>query len=71
MVPPMLRNRVLCKRSIYVAKDIQQGELFSTDNLRILRPGDGAPPAFYEQLIGRKSPQSLTAGSPLLLDKLF
>ena len=65
------KQSLIFKRSIYVAKDIQQGELFTTDNLKIVRPGDGAPPAFYEQLIGRKSPQSLTAGSPLLLDKLF
>ena len=65
------KKSLIFKRSIYVAKDIKQGELFSADNIKIVRPGDGAPPGFYEQLIGRKSPKALTAGSPLLLEELF
>ena len=32
------------RRSIYVAQDIAVGDAFTTENLRIVRPGHGAPP---------------------------
>lgn len=53
------------KRSIYVARDIRAGELFTTDNLRIIRPGDGLQPKFFDQVLGKKSSQDIKAGHPL------
>jgi len=61
------QKSLVFRRSIYVAKDIAQGEAFTTENLRIVRPGDGAPPRIYRDLIGRKSLFNHTAGSPLRL----
>ena len=59
------------RRSIYVSSDIEIGDLFSSDNLRIVRPGFGASPQLLDQIIGVKSPKVLKAGTPLSLDKLF
>ena len=59
------------KRSIYVAKDIRIGEKFNSDNLRIIRPGDGAPPALYEKIIGCVSKRELKRGQPLRLQDLI
>jgi pseudaminic acid synthase len=56
------------KRSIYIAKDIKEGELFSQENLRIIRPGDGLEPKYYEMLIGKKSKQNIKKGTPLIWD---
>ena len=58
------------KRSIYVVKDIQQGEKFNYENLRIIRPGDGLHPRYFEQLIGNKARVSLAKGTPLSWDKI-
>ena len=65
------KNSLIFRRSIYVIKDIKEGEMFSAQNLKIVRPGDGAPPSLYDQLIGKKSRQAFTAGSPLHLDLLI
>ena len=45
MVLPRLRRKPdLPVVLIYVKKDIKKGDLFTTDNLRIVRPGDDANP---------------------------
>jgi pseudaminic acid synthase len=59
------------RRSIYVAADIIEGEIFTEDNLKIVRPGDGAPPSFYRQLLGRVARRSYERGTPLALDMLL
>ena len=42
------------RRSIYVCKDICMGDKFNKDNIRIIRPGNGAPPHLFDTLIGKK-----------------
>ncbi len=53
------------KRSVYVAQDIAAGETYTATNLRIVRPGDGLAPRFYDQLLGKPARQALRAGTPL------
>jgi len=65
------RKSLAFRRSIYVAKNIDEGELFTSENIRIVRPGDGAPPHFYQQLLGRKARRSYVSGTPLSLDQLL
>ena len=65
------KNSLIFKRSIYVAKDINEGELFTDQNIRIVRPGDGAPPYLYNQILGKVSRCVFKAGSPLTLDQLI
>jgi pseudaminic acid synthase len=64
------QKSLVFRRSIYVAKDIAEGEMFTTENLRIVRPGDGAPPSLYKGLLGLQSRQLHKAGSPLVLNHL-
>lgn len=58
------------RRSIYVCKDIKAGEVFSKDNIRIIRPGNGLPPKYYDFVLGRVSKYNLKAGTPLTFDLL-
>jgi pseudaminic acid synthase len=53
------------KRSVYVTEDVKAGELFTEQNLRIIRPGDGLPPKYYEQLLGKTASRDLAKGTPL------
>ena len=59
------------RRSIYVAKDIAEAEIFTTENLRIVRPGDGAQPWLLKSLIGRTARRSYQKGLPLSMISLF
>lgn len=58
----------LFKRSVYVAKDVHAGDTFTRDNIRVIRPGLGLAPKFYEGLIGKKAKQDIKAGTPLNWD---
>jgi len=61
------------RRSIYVVSDIKKGEKFSRKNIRVIRPGFGIHPIYFEKLLNKKSPFNLSAQHPLkkkLLKKL-
>ncbi len=56
------------RRSIYVARDIAAGEEYTTENIRIVRPGLGLPPRYYDILLGRKASRDLKKGTALNWD---
>jgi pseudaminic acid synthase len=61
------------RRSIYAVVDIKIGEKFTKKNIRVIRPGFGIQPFYYEKLINKKSPSDLKRETPLkksLLKKL-
>ena len=59
------------RRSIYVSKDIAAGEVFSTENLSVVRPGYGLPPWLLDEIIGKVSRTHLEAGTALKIEDLF
>ena len=59
------KKSLLFKRSIYVVKDIQAGEKFTEENIRVIRPGDGMEPKYYEGLLGTVSLNNYQEGNPL------
>jgi len=65
------QKNLIFRRSIYAAKDIEEGETFTTDNIRILRPGDGAPPSLYAHLVGKKAKRTYARGTAVSIDKLI
>lgn len=59
------------KRSIYVVKDIKAGEKLTTENIRIIRPGLGLQPKYYDFVLGKTAKQDLKRGTALQLDMLM
>lgn len=55
------------RRSVYVVQDIEVGEIFTEQNVRCIRPGDGLKPEFYEGLLGKKAITKLKVGTPMNL----
>jgi N-acetylneuraminate synthase len=65
------KNSLMFRRSIYVAEDIEKGDIFTEKNLRIVRPGDGAKPKLIYDLLGKRSTRQLKKGTPFSLDLML
>lgn len=53
------------KRSIYAAADIEAGEVFGPENLRVFRPGHGQAPQYHDLLLGRRARTDIPRGTPI------
>jgi len=62
-------TRVL-RKSLFVVKDMEEGEFFSPENIRTIRPSYGLPPKFLSTVLGRKARQKLVRGTPLRWDHI-
>ena len=58
-------GNVKFRRSLYIVKDICQGEPLTLNNLRSVRPGYGLPPKHLESLLGRRVNRDLNYGTPM------
>jgi len=58
------------KRSIYIVKSIKAGEILAPENMRVIRPGDGLAPKYFETLMGKTAGRDIPAGTPLNWDCL-
>jgi len=58
-------QRKVHRRSVVVKKQIQPGEIFTTDNLVIKRPGIGIKPKYLDDILGKKARLACEAESLL------
>ena len=49
-------------RSLYIAEDIKEGELFTDKNIKSVRPGFGMHPKFYSKIIGKEAKKNFKKG---------
>ncbi len=64
------KNSLVFRRSLYVAADMNAGDTLTPDNLRIIRPGLGLPPMYYETLLGKRVGRAVSRGTPVTWDLL-
>ena len=53
------------RRSIFTTKDIKKGEKFSKDNIRVIRPGYGLAPKYFNKILNKKSPIDISNSEPI------
>ena len=58
------------RRSLFVVKDIKEGEVFTEENIRSIRPGYGMKPIYMKDVLGLKAGKALSFGTPLTFDAL-
>src|SRR5680860_42387 len=56
------------RRSLYVGEDMQAGDTFTPENLRVVRPGYGLAPRYYDVVMGRCAGRDLNMGTPVTWD---
>lgn len=55
-------------RSLFVAKDMKAGDVFTEENLRSVRPACGLHTKHYEELLGKKIRKDAKLGTPMSWD---
>lgn len=56
------------RRSLYIGRDVEAGEMLDTTNVRCVRPGYGLAPKYWDSVMGRRAKTTLSAGTPLNWD---
>lgn len=59
------KKSLLFKRSIYITQDMKKGDVFSKDNIRIIRPGLGISPSYFELILGKQINCDVKKGTAL------
>ncbi len=59
------KNSRTFARSLFVAKDMKAGDVFTPENLRSVRPSVGLHTQYYEELLGKRIVKDAKAGTPM------
>ncbi|NVZ61601.1 pseudaminic acid synthase [Pseudomonas gingeri] len=59
------QKSLVYRRSLYVVQDLLEGECFTAQNVRAIRPGLGLAPKHVDGVLGRKARMPLKRGTPL------
>ena len=62
------KNSRIFKRSIYASKDIKAGDIFTKENIKVVRPGNGLHPRYYDKILGTVSKSSIKKGSKIITE---
>ncbi len=53
--PSEKKNIIVARKSIIATQNIKQGEIFTSDNLTVKRPGNGISPMLWDEVIGHRA----------------
>ena len=51
--------------SLFVIKDLAEGETITAEHVRSIRPGYGVLPKHLKEILGKKAPRTLRRGEPI------
>tara|TARA_B110000003_G_C16642928_1_gene530868 strand:+ start:741 stop:1778 length:1038 start_codon:yes stop_codon:yes gene_type:complete len=57
-------------RSLYICKDVKEGEIITKNNIRSVRPGFGLHPKHYYKILGKKFKRNLNYGDRLNIEDI-
>jgi len=57
------KGSLVFRRSLYIAQEMKKGDTLTERNLRIVRPGLGLQPKYYDILLGRRVNQDVSKGT--------
>jgi N,N'-diacetyllegionaminate synthase len=65
-----LAVRTLARRSVTIRRSVRAGDVLKLEDLELLRPGDGIPPAELHNVVGRRAAVAMAPGHVLRWSEL-
>lgn len=59
------KTSIQFRRSLYVIKDINKGEKFTSQNVKAIRPGFGLAPKYIDKILGKTLRKKVKRGTPI------
>ena len=59
--PSETKNKSIARKSIVAATNITAGDLFTSENITVKRPGSGISPMRWDEVIGQKARKNFEA----------
>ena len=56
---------LMFRRSIYITHDLKTGDKLSKENMKVIRPGHGLAPKYFDLLIGKCVNKNIKRGTPI------
>ncbi|MFC0271922.1 pseudaminic acid synthase [Metabacillus herbersteinensis] len=53
------------RRSLYITQDLKAGDVITKESMRVIRPGCGLPPKYYDTILGNKVKKEIKKGTPI------
>ena len=63
--PSEAKNMAVARKSIVAARPIRAGEVFTSENIAIKRPGTGISPMRYDEIVGERAARDYEEDEPL------
>lgn len=64
------KSSQIFRRSIFCVKNIKRGEKLTSENVRIIRPGYGLSPKYYNDILGQTALIDIERGTPLKMEMI-
>lgn len=64
------KENIIFRRSLFVVEDIKKGERITEQNVRVIRPGYGMAPKYYDIVMGQTALKDIKRGTPLQFDMI-
>lgn len=64
------KNSVVFRKSIFVTENIKKGDMISEKNIRVIRPGYGIKPKYFDEVLGQVALVDIERGTPLQFDMI-
>lgn len=60
------KGSLIYRKSLFVVQPVKKGEVFTSRNIRSIRPGHGLPPKLYDEIMGDRAVTDISPGTPLV-----
>lgn len=61
-------GNIIFRKSIFSSKAIKKGELLTEDNIKVIRPGYGLAPKYFNEVLGKRAITDIEIGTPISFD---